>query len=300
MTVQVTDTLRDAFGEPIAGATIKAVTQQGGGFGTFKTAFNVYETDENGLYDFTLAIGEHNIFINYGVRLEYIAKVIVNSDTPSPTTLDELFKSSEPLTPSEIVEVREYMGRAEAAAVISEEQASIATGAANTATTKASEASASAASASESESIATTKASEASSSASQASDSATTASEQAAITTDKASEASNSASAAASSASAASDSQAAAALSESNASASATTASEQASIATDKASKSSDSASTAASSAAKATEQAQLATEAREGLDDVILVSTEIYSGTDAPLDTLGKDGDVFYYVNAS
>lgn len=123
MTVLVSDTLRDSGGNPAPNATIKLYTKTGTG-GILPSATYQHTTDDNGLYSFNIGIGEHILSVQYDRTLHKVGSIIVNSDTASPTTLDILLNSSEPLLPDEIALVQQLLSEANEAAAEAESSAS--------------------------------------------------------------------------------------------------------------------------------------------------------------------------------
>lgn len=115
MTIQVTGTLKDSSGAPSPNTPIGLLTIKGAD-GVLPTAIFDTITDDKGDYDFSINIGVHYLSVRYESALEKVAKVTVNTDTPSPINIDELLDLSEPLTPSQILQVQQLVNQAVSAA----------------------------------------------------------------------------------------------------------------------------------------------------------------------------------------
>ncbi|WP_412497252.1 hypothetical protein [Vibrio fluvialis] len=114
MSVRVTGILNDAGEVASPNTHIKFITVKGYG-STLKSAPLEVMTGTDGRYDFQLAIGEHVMSIRYAEQWEICGKVIVNSDTPATLDLDGLLKQTQPLTPAELEQMRQYLVDANAA-----------------------------------------------------------------------------------------------------------------------------------------------------------------------------------------
>lgn len=115
MTIQVIGKLTDSGGYDAPNTEIKLVTTQGVG-STLRTAELVVRTGNDASYDFDIAIGKHVIYVKYVNKFELIGSLIVNSDTPSPLSISDLLKLTEPLTPDEVILVSQLVAEARSAA----------------------------------------------------------------------------------------------------------------------------------------------------------------------------------------
>jgi hypothetical protein len=86
MSVRITDVLKDPLDNPCPNTIIRVTTIVGEG-STLKYAIEKYSTDSNGLYDFNLVYGVHDIEILWTDTYEYIGTATINDGTPNPTNL---------------------------------------------------------------------------------------------------------------------------------------------------------------------------------------------------------------------
>lgn len=96
--VTVTDILRNPIGQPLPKVKIRIITTTGSG-SVLSFAEVEHVTDANGLYNFELLAGTHNIYVKYTDTFEYIGTSIVNESVPSPSTINELLHFSTPIQP---------------------------------------------------------------------------------------------------------------------------------------------------------------------------------------------------------
>lgn len=115
MTVTVSGILRDSGGNPSPNRIIKFYTQKGFN-GALPSATLEVETSETGSYGFELSVGAHLLSVQYNHTLTTVGKVTVTADMPSPINIDELLDLSEPLTPSQILQVQQLVNQAVSAA----------------------------------------------------------------------------------------------------------------------------------------------------------------------------------------
>lgn len=111
MTIQVTGLLKNSSGAPSPNTPISLLTIKGAD-GVLPSAIFDTITDDKGDYDFSINIGVHYLSVRYESVLEKVAKVTVNTDTPSPQTLDTLLALEEPLLPGEIIIVQQLLAEA--------------------------------------------------------------------------------------------------------------------------------------------------------------------------------------------
>lgn len=115
MTIQVTGQLKNSSGAPSPNTPISLLTIKGAD-GVLPTAVFDTITDGEGSYDFSVNNGVHYLAVRYETALEKVAKITVNTDTPSPINIDELLGLSEPLTPDQILQVQRLVKQATDAA----------------------------------------------------------------------------------------------------------------------------------------------------------------------------------------
>ncbi|WP_417536344.1 prophage tail fiber N-terminal domain-containing protein [Methylophaga sp.] len=115
MTIQVIGLLKDSSGAPSPNTPISLLTIKGAD-GVLPTAVFDTITDCDGSYDFNINSGVHYLAVRYETTLEKVAKITVNTDTPSPINIDDLLGLSDPLTPDQILQVQQLVKQATDAA----------------------------------------------------------------------------------------------------------------------------------------------------------------------------------------
>ena len=106
MTIQVTGTLRDPIGDAIPNTPIRVVALLGSP-NILPEAVVVTVTDANGLYDFPLEDGTYLIdWLVDGDEYEIAGTSIVNTGTPSPVNLTDLFLYTTPLDPTQVTDLQ--------------------------------------------------------------------------------------------------------------------------------------------------------------------------------------------------
>lgn len=105
MTIQVTGILRDPTGTPMPFKEIRVIATQGSLL-VLSDAHAIETTDENGLYDFPLEDGTYIIDVLYDDEAMIAGSSIVNTGTPTPVTLSELFLYTTPLDPQQVIDLQ--------------------------------------------------------------------------------------------------------------------------------------------------------------------------------------------------
>lgn len=126
--VQVTGVLKDPTDNVAANVPLLLISRVGY-HDTLMSSESTQRTDASGNYDFLLVHGTHSISVRFVDKFVYLGTVVVNSDTPSPATINQLLEmTTEPPEPAWVAYVKQLTAQAEQAAQASQTSANAARG----------------------------------------------------------------------------------------------------------------------------------------------------------------------------